>query len=132
MPKTKKVAVKPAKKEEAQIIDIVQTKPEFVNEVTSVERIVEIDNSIELEGVKNQDRSTFKMGITLSTAKKGTEITYLVVYLNGNSIKKTKRLRTVLEKDVENVLGYLRYQVAPRELEKADPEFVKVLRVSFA
>lgn len=98
--------------------------------IKTVKKDVIVDNTVEMEGVKETERSTYKMQVELMEAEAQTEVSFIVTYKNGNKIKKQKRLTTILEKDIVNPLGYLRYQVAPRMLEEKDPEFIKVLKVT--
>jgi hypothetical protein len=98
--------------------------------IKTVKKEVIVDNTVEMEGVKETERSTYKMQVELMEAEAQTEVSFIVTYKNGNKIKKQKRLTTILEKDIVNPLGYLRYQVAPRMLEEKDPEFIKVLKVT--
>lgn len=98
--------------------------------IKTVKKDIIVDNTVEMEGVKETERSTYKMQIELMEAEANTEVTFIATYVNGNNIKKQKRLTTILDKDTINPLGYLRYQVAPRLLEEKDPEFTKVLKVA--
>lgn len=130
---------KDAKIVETIISEVEEAKPEKTTPkkvkkasegIKTVQKEVIVDNTVEMEGVKETERSTYKMQIELMEAEEQTEVTFIATYKGGNKIKKQKRLTTILDKNVVNLLGYLRYQVAPRLLEEKDPEFIKVLKVT--
>lgn len=106
-----------------------------VKEKAGIKKVIKeviVANNANLEDAETTDASTFKMQIEVFSADKDTKVDFIATYVNGNNIKKTKRLTTVMKEPAENLLGHLRYKVAPVLLEEADPEFVKVLKVVLA
>lgn len=106
-----------------------------VKEKAGIKKVVKeviVANNANLEDAETADASTFKMQVEVFAADKDTKVDFIATYVNGNNIKKTKRLTTIMKEPAENLLGYLRYKVAPVLLEEADPEFVKVLKVVLA
>lgn len=100
--------------------------------VKKTKKEIVVDNSVQIENVSNEETSSFKMEIETIDAEKGTEVVFIATYVNGNNIKKTKRLKATLSEDIVNLPGHLRYKVAPKLLEEADPEYVRVLKVALA
>lgn len=118
---------KPSKIAKEQIVS-----EETVKDKKGVKKIVKevvVANNANTEDKEALDASSFKMQFELYSADADAKVDFTATYVNGNNIKKTKRLTTVIGEPVENLLGHLRYKVAPKLLEEADPEFVKVLKV---